>query len=332
VLSQVLVWVLIGLGIVFGFLNGVQASGSLTAAWIASGAVGPRRALLLTAAAQFIGAMTVGLAVANAIGKDIVEPQAVTTAVVLAALAGSILWNVLTWYLGLPSSASHALIGALVGAVWYQAGWAAISLSGLGMVLLALFLSPWIGFLASYLLMRLLMFFLRNATPRVGVYLRQMQWLLAPLLAVGQGANDAQKSMGIVALGLVALRVLPAFAVPTWLQLMAALSLAAGTSVGGVRIMRTLGLRLYRIRAIHGFASTGAAAVVVLAASVLGGPVSTTQVIGASIAGAGSAQRISQVRWQVLGNIVLAWLLTIPAAGLLGAGICWALGRFAGVV
>jgi PiT family inorganic phosphate transporter len=312
--AQVTLWLVVGLGLVFGFLNGVHDSGSLTAAVICSGGMSPRKALLLTAGAQLAGALLVGVAVARTIGQGIVVTALVTTPVVVATLAAAVIWNLLTWYLGLPSSTSHALIGALAGAVWQQSGWPAISLSGLGAVLLVLLLSPWVGFVASYLLMKLLVFLLRNATPRTGVHLQKVQVLLAPALAFGHGANDAQKVMGIVALGLLAMGMMPAFSIPRWLQLAAALSLALGTSVGGLRIMRTLGLRLYRMRPIHGFAAQAAGALVVVTSSILGGPVSTTQVIGATIAGAGSAQRVSQVRWGTISDIVTAWLLTIPAA------------------
>ena len=317
-----MIWVLIALGMAYGFLNGMNDSGSLTAAVICCGAVGPRRALLLTAAAQLVGALLVGVAVARAIGGVIAAPDLITAPVVVSALAAAVAWSLFTGALGLPSSTSHALVGALAGAAWMQSGPRAISFPGLGTVLVVLFISPWIGFGASYLTMKLLLALLSDASPRMGNRLRQVQWLLAPVVAVGHGANDAQKVMGIVALGLVALGALPAFTIPPWLQIAAALSLAAGTSVGGMRILRTLGLRLYRMRPIHGFAAQASAAAVVLSASILGGPVSTTQVISASIAGAGSAQRRSQVRWGVIGNIVVAWVLTIPAAGALAAAIC----------
>ncbi len=320
-------WAIVALGMLCGFLNGVQDSGSLAAAMICSGTAGPRRALLVAALAQFAGALAVGVAVAYTIGRGIVDTRLITTPVVLAALIATILWNALTWYLGIPSSTSHALVGALAGAMWMQSGAAAISLSGLGAVLLVLLFAPWLGFLASFAAMRLLLLALRNATPRVGPAMRQLQWLLAPALAFGHGANDAQKVMGIVALGLLSTGELSSFTIPPWLQWVAALSLAAGTSVGGLRVMRTLGLRLYRIRPIHGFAAQAAAAAVILTSSILGGPVSTSQVMSASIAGAGSAQRFSQVRWGLIGNIITAWLLTIPATAGLAALACMLLVR-----
>jgi len=323
-----MVGLVVSLGLAFGFLNGVNDSGSLAAAMICSGAAGPRRALMLTAGAQLVGALTVGVAVARTIGQGIVDSRMISTRVVAAALIGAISWGIVSWYLGLPSSSSHALIGALVGAVWLQSGPGAIRLQGLGTVLLVLFLAPWVGFVVTFVLMRLLLLALRGATPRAGGYLRRMQWLLAPVVAAGHGANDSQKVMGVVALGLVSLGVLPSFSIPSWVKLAAALSLSAGTCVGGLRVMRTMGLRLYRIRSIHGFASLAATIVVVMTASLLGAPVSTTQIIGAGIAGAGSAERFSKVRWGVIGNIVVAWLLTIPAAGSLAAIVYWTLYRY----
>ncbi len=308
-------WIIVGLGLAFGFLNGMNDSGSLAAAVICTGAVGPRKALLVVAGAQLLGAMTAGVAVAHTVGQGIVVPGSVTAAVVAIALLATILWGLLSAWLGLPSSSSHALIGALAGATWAQAGLQAVSLQGIGRVLLVLFISPWLGFVASFALMRLLSLAMQSATPKAGARLERAQWLPTLLVAMGHGANDSQKAMGIIALGLLSLGVLPAFHIPVWLQLAAALAMACGTSVGGTRVMRTVGLKLYRMRAIHGFAAQSASAVVVLGASILGGPVSTSQVVGAGIAGAGSAQRFSQVRWGVIGNIVVAWLLTIPAAG-----------------
>jgi PiT family inorganic phosphate transporter len=285
--------------------------------------VGPRKALVLAAAAQLAGAMLLGVAVARTIGEGIVDATAITTPVIVATLTAALAWHTVTWYLGLPSSSSHALIGALVGAAWLHSGPDSVSLYGLGVVLLVLFLSPWIGFVASYVGMKLLLFLLQGASVRVGAYLKHLQWVPAAFLAAGIGANGAQMVMGILALGLLSLGLLPAFSIPTGVRLAAALSLAAGTALGGMRIVRTLGLRLYRMRPIHGLSSQSAAALVVVGASVLGGPVSVTQIVGASITGAGAAHRISQVRWGIIGNIIAAWLLTIPAAAGLAALVCW---------
>ncbi len=320
-------WLIVGLGLAFGFLNGMNDSGSLAAAMICTGAVAPRRALLLVAAAQLLGALTAGVAVAYTVGRGIVVAGAITAEVVAVALAATIAWSALAAIVGLPSSSSHALVGALAGAAWARAGQQAIVLAGIGRVLLVLFVAPWIGFVATYLLMKALLRALANSTPKVGLRLQRAQWLLVPLVAAGHGANDGQKAMGIIALGLFALGALPAFVVPAWVRVAAALALAAGTTVGGTRILRTVGLKLYRMRPIHGFASQAAAALVVLGASLVGNPVSTTQIVSASIAGAGSAQRFSQVRWGVIVHIVVTWFLTVPVAGGLAGVIYWVLVR-----
>ncbi|MGQ9681612.1 MAG: anion permease [Anaerolineae bacterium] len=326
--SEPAVWGVVGLGLLYGFLNGIHDSGSLAAAVVGAGGVSPRRVLLLISAGQLVGALLAGVAVARTIGQGIVLPAALSLGVVLAALGAAIIWNITTWLLGLPSSTSHALIGGLVGAAWWRAGAGAVYFPGLAWVAVILFVAPWAGFAASYLAMKALLFVLQGATPKAGLRLRRLQWLMAPLLAAGHGANDAQKVMGLIAVGLVAARLQPGFAVPLWVQLGAALSLALGTAIGGLSILRTLGLRLYRIRPIHGLSAQLASSGVVLLASLVGWPVSTTQVIGSSIAGAGSAQRLSQVRWGEVGNILAAWLFTIPATALLGAMLSWLMGRW----
>jgi len=322
-----LAWLIVGLGLTFGFFNGMNDSGTLAAAMICTGAVGPRKALLLVAASQVVGALTAGLAVAYTVGQGIVVPGAITGPVVVAALVASVAWNALASFAGLPSSSSHALVGALAGAAWAAAGPHAILLGGVARVLVVLFVAPWVGFVVTYTLMKLLLWALADSRPKVGVRLKRAQWLVVPLVAAGHGANDGQKSMGIIALGLFAVRALPAFTVPHWVQVAAAAALAMGTAVGGMRILRTVGLKLYRMRAIHGFASQAATALVVLIASLLGNPVSTTQVLSAGIAGAGSAQRFSQVRWGVIVHIVLTWFLTVPGAGGLAAVVYWLVWR-----
>jgi PiT family inorganic phosphate transporter len=323
-----LAWLIVGLGLTFAFLNGMNDSGTLAAAMICTGAVGPRKALLLVAGSQVVGALAAGVAVAYTVGRGIVVPGAITGPVVVAALVASVAWNALASLVGLPSSSSHALVGALAGAAWAAAGRQAVLLGGIARVLLVLFIAPWVGFVATYGVMKALLWALAGSTPKAGARLERAQWLLVPLVAAGHGANDGQKSMGIIALGLFAAGVLPTFAVPGWVRWVAALALATGTTVGGMRILRTVGLKLYRIRAIHGFASQAATALVVLVASLLGNPVSTTQVLSAGIAGAGSAQRFSQVRWGVIVHIVMTWFLTVPGAGGLAALVYWLIWRF----
>lgn len=307
------------LAIVFDFLNGFNDSANVVATMIASQAMSPRYALMMTAAAEFCGPLVFGVAVAATIGSEVVSTAAVTAPVVLMALLAASIWNLVTWFLGLPSSSSHALIGGLVGAGVAASGWQVVQLPGLLKVLIALFVSPFLGFLVSVLVMRLVIVLCASASPVANVYFKFLQIPTGLALALSHGANDAQKTMGIITLGLIVLGYQETFFVPLWVILLSAGAMALGTAIGGWRIIRTLGGRLYRIRPIHGFVSQFSSAAVVLTASLLGGPVSTSQVVSSAIVGAGAAQRRSQVRWGLLGEILLAWLLTIPASAGLGA-------------
>jgi PiT family inorganic phosphate transporter len=243
----------------------------------------------------------------------------VTIPVVLMALLAASMWNLITWFFGLPSSSSHALIGGLVGAGAAGYGWQVVHLAGLLKVLTALFISPFLGFLVSVLVMRLVIALCASASPVANVYFKFLQIPTGLALALSHGANDAQKTMGVITLGLVVLGYQKAFYVPLWVILLSATAMSLGTAIGGWRIIRTLGGKFYHIRPIHGFVSQFSSAAVVLTASLLGGPVSTSQVVSSAIVGAGAAQRRSQVRWGVLGEILIAWLLTIPASAGLGA-------------
>lgn len=314
---------LIALALLFGFLNGFSDSSSIVATVIASRAMSPRRALAVTAASEFVGPFLFGAAVANAVGTGLVEPAAITVSVVVAGVAAAILWNRITWLLALPSSSSHALVGGLMGAAVLSAGFGAIKVWGLIKILLVLFTSPPLGFVAGFGLMRLILLLAQSATPRVNDWFRQGQLFTSVALALSHGANDSQKTMGIITLGLVTAGQLPSFAVPLWVVAASAAALAVGSSLGGWRLIRTLGGRIYTIRPVHGFASHIASSLVVIAAALTGGPVSATQVIGSSIMGVGSAERISKVRWDVAQEMLVAWGLTIPAAMAMGAGAMW---------
>ena len=317
--------VVIVLSLVFDFLNGVHDSSNVVATMISSRAFSPRMALGVTAIANFLGPFIFGVAVAETIGHEIVAANAISTQVLVAALVSAIFWNLLTWYLGFPSSSSHALIGGFVGAVMMGAGWQAIQLGGLEKVLIALFTSPIIGFIFGYLILRLVYILSWNATPRVNIFFKRSQLVTALALALSHGTNDAQKTMGVITLALVTGGYLSAFAVPTWVILLCASMIALGTSVGGWRLIRTLGGKFYKIRPADGFASQLAGAAVILGASLVGGPVSTTQVVSSAIMGVGAAERVNKVRWGVAQEIAVAWLLTIPATALVGAGFYWAL-------
>jgi PiT family inorganic phosphate transporter len=282
----------------------------------------------LVTVAEFSGPFIFGLAVATTIGHEVVAADTISLQVIIAALISAIFWNLFTWYLGFPSSSSHALVGGFIGAVIIGAGWQAIQLSGLWKILVALFTSPIIGLIIGYLFLRLMLIFSWNATPRVNSLFKNSQLVTAVVLALSHGANDSQKTMGIVTLALVTSGYLTVFAVPTWVIILCAGMIALGTAVGGWKLIRTLGGKFYKIRPVDGFASQLASATVILGASLLGGPVSTTQVVSSAIMGVGAAERVNKVRWGVAREIAVAWLLTIPATALVGAGFYWAIMKF----
>jgi PiT family inorganic phosphate transporter len=311
--------ILIGLALVFDFLNGFNDSANLVATMISSRAMTGKAALTMVAIAEFIGPFILGVAVARTIGTEVASPQAITFAVLVAALLSASLWNLITWYFGIPSSSSHALIGGILGAVALSSGLEAIHLGGVWKVGLALFISPVIGFLGGLLLMFLVLFLAQGATPKVNIFFKQIQIPTVFGLALTHGGNDAQKTMGIITLGLLTLGFQQTFVVPWWVILLSATAMAAGTAMGGWRIIHTLGGKFYRIRPIHSFTSQLTSGLVVLGASLLGGPVSTSHVVSSSIVGVGTAQRRSQVRWGVMADIMVAWLLTIPAAAIMAA-------------
>jgi PiT family inorganic phosphate transporter len=313
--------IVIALALLFDFLNGVHDSSNIVATMISSRAFSPRAALTMTAITEFLGPFLFGVAVARTIGDEIALSSALTLHVLAACLISAVLWNLLTWFLGLPSSSSHALIGGLVGSVAVGAGFDAIQVAGLEKVLIALFASPLIGFVIGFMLMRVVFFLVRGATPGINEFFKRAQFLTAMGMAFSHGTNDAQKTMGIITLSLVIGGVLPTFQVPLWVIAASAGAIALGTSLGGWRLIRTLGGKFYKIRPVHSFTSQLTSGIVILAASLFGGPVSTTQVVSSSIIGVGSAERFGKVRWSVAGDIITAWIVTIPATTLLSAGI-----------
>ena len=319
---QVCTIALVVVALVFGFLNGFQNSANIVATMISSRALRPRWALLLSALAHFCAPFIFGVAVATTIGRDVVNPQTITVSVVMAAAFSAIIWNLITWFFGLPSSSTHALVAGIVGAVTVAAGFDAIQRDGLLKVIFALAFSPLLGLIFGYLGMKLILFLARGASPRINWFFKRAQVLTAVGLALSQGTNDAQKTMGILAMGLVAGGVLPDFAVPWWVVALSAAAISLGIASGGWRIIKTLGARLYRLRPVDGFVSQGSSATVILGAALLGGPVSATQVVSSSIMGTGSAQRVSMVRWGVVGEILAAWVLTIPISAL-GAALLY---------
>lgn len=319
--------VVIALASIFEFLNGMRDSSNIVATMISSRAFSPRRALTLTAVAEFLGPFLFGVTVAKTIGDDIVNSQLITLDVLIGCLSGAIIWNVITWYFGIPSSSSHALIGGLLGAVIVSTGLSTVKLAGINKVLLALFVSPVIGFVVGFLFLRVLYFLVRDTTPSISEFFKRAQLFTAVGLAFSHGTNDAQKTMGIITLSLVIGGALERFDVPLWVIVLSAGAMAIGTGVGGWRLIRTLGGKFYKIRPVHGFATQATSALIILAASLVGLPVSTTQVVSSAIIGIGASERFAKVRWGVAGDILTAWLITIPASGLFSAGIYWSIVR-----
>jgi len=315
--SAVLI-ILIALALAFDFLNGFHDSSNIVATMISSRALAPRVALTMTAIAEFLGPFLFGVAVAKTIGDEVVAAEAINMAVLYAALMAAIIWNLFTWFFGIPSSSSHALIGGIVGAVGVHAGLGTIRLDGLEKILIALFTSPLIGLAAGWLLTKAIFALAAAATPKINLFFKRFQILTGIALALSHGANDGQKTMGIITLSLVTGGFLQSFAVPTWVIALSAGAIACGTAFGGWRLIRTLGAKFYRIRPVDGFAAQVSSAAVILGAALLGGPVSTTQVVSSAIMGVGAAERVSKVRWGVAGSIATAWLLTIPATAALG--------------
>lgn len=303
----------LGAAFIFAFINGLNDSANAVATLISTRVLAPRRALLLAAAGELIGPFAFGSAVATTIGKDLLKPEAVTPAVLFAALLSAIIWGLLSWYVGLPSSSSHSLVGSLVGGASAAIGAAGFRVEGLLLVILSLLLSPLLGLILGYLTLKALLALLEGATPGANVQFRRLQLLTAFALSVSHGSNDGQKIMGIMAASLVAFGAISSFVVPWWLVGLSAFGLALGTAVGGERLIRTLGARIYRLRPVHGFAAQGSAALVVLGSALAGGPVSASQVMASSIMGVGVAESLSRVRWGVAASILLTWVLVLPA-------------------
>ncbi len=316
------------IALTFDFLNGFHDSANVVATAIASHAMAPRTALIISALTNLIGPFLFGVAVATTIGSEVISENAMTVPVAMAALLSAIIWNLITWWFGIPSSSSHALIGGFIGAAIAGFGIYSIMLNGLIVVLIGLFISPVIGLIIGWFFMHIILFIGRLFTPRINIFFRRGQWVTVPMLGLSHGSNDAQKTMGIVAMGLLAFGVIDTFYIPNWVIFASASAIALGTAFGGWRLIRTVGAGFYRIRPVHAFTSQVASTSVILGSALLGIPVSTTQVISSSIVGAGAAHRAQMVRWGLARNIFSAWMLTIPITGLLGAGTYWLLNLF----
>jgi len=311
------------LAIAFDYVNGFHDTANAIATSVATRALSPRYAILMATAFNFIGAFA-GTAVAKTIASGLVDEATTTQVVIAAALIGAIIWNLITWQQGLPSSSSHALIGGLLGATIIAAGTGALNVNGIvNKVLIPMVTSPLLGFFIAFALMVTLYWvFRRSKRKPMASRFRRLQVGSAAFMAFAHGSNDAQKTMGIITLALLSAGVIHDFTVPTWVIVVSATALSLGTAVGGWRIMRTMGQRVAKLEPVHGFAAETTAATILLGTAELGMPVSTTQVISGAIMGVGSSQGLRHVRWGVARRILVAWVLTLPAAGILAA-VAW---------
>jgi PiT family inorganic phosphate transporter len=315
----------IAVALAFDFTNGFHDTANAIATSVSTRVLSPRVAILMAAILNFIGAF-VSTKVAKTIGSDVAQGTTLTSVVVMAALLAAIFWNLLTWYYGLPSSSSHALIGGVIGAAVAGAGtFGILKAAGIITILLSLILPPVVGFLIAYLLGLGLLWLFRGFVPaQVTAASRWLQRASAAFVAFSHGSNDAQKTMGVITAAVLAYQSGVAqtkFAVPAWVIILSATSMGLGTSFGGWRIIKTMGMHIVKLRPLDGFAAESASAATIITASFLGLPVSTTHTIAGSIMGVGARQRLSAVRWGVAGNMVIAWVFTGPITALLAAGI-----------
>ncbi len=306
---------LILIALTFDFINGFHDAANSIATVVSTRVLSPGKAVIWAAFFNFVAAFGFGTAVATTIGKGMIDVSVVTFAVIGAALAGAIVWDVITWYFGLPTSSSHALMGGYAGAAVARAGWRVIIASGWTKTLIFIVLSPLIGLAAGLVLMTAITWIMRDSTPGgVDRWFRRLQLLSAGAFSLSHGTNDAQKTMGIVTGLLFAAGYIRVFQVPVWVILSAHAAIALGTLAGGWRIIHTMGSKITKLQPVGGFAAETGAAIAVFTATYLGVGVSTTHAITGSIVGVGATRRLSAVRWGVAGQIVWAWILTIPAA------------------
>ena len=319
---------IIVVALIFDFLNGFHDAANSIATVVSTRVLSPRWAVVWAAFFNFVAAFTFGTAVAKTMGKGMIDLQYVNLYVILAGLMGAIFWNLFTWYFGLPVSSSHALIGGYAGAAVAKAGWDVIIVGGWTKTLVFIILSPTIGFaLGAVLMISVFWTFRRWPPQRLDRYFRKLQLVSAAAYSFGHGTNDAQKTMGIISGVLVTAGILDHFYIPFWVVLMAHAAIALGTLAGGWRIVKTMGMKITKLKPVGGFCAETAAATSLLGTALAGIPVSTTHTIAGGIMGVGSVQRLSAVRWGVAGRIVWAWVLTIPVSGVVAGGCFWVLQR-----
>ncbi len=329
---QISLWVIVGLVAVtlaFDFMNGFHDAANAIATVVSTGVLKPHQAVAWAAMFNFIALFVFHLKVASTVGKGIVDPAAVDHYLIFGALLGAIAWNIITWYYGIPSSSSHALIGGIVGATIAKAGTGPLVMDGIIRTVIFIVVSPLLGYILGSLMMVLVAWICRNKTQRrVDKWFRRLQLVSAGLYSLGHGGNDAQKTVGIIWMLLLAANyTAPGDPVPSWVVILCYLAIGCGTLFGGWRIVKTMGQRITQLKPVGGFCAETGGALTLFMASALGIPVSTTHTITGAIVGVGSVRKASAVRWGVAGGIVWAWILTIPCAAVMAAGGYW-MGRF----
>jgi PiT family inorganic phosphate transporter len=313
---------LIAVALAFDYINGFHDAANSIATVVSTRVLSPGQAVVWAAFFNFVAAFTFGTAVAKTIGKGMINLEAVTFGVIFGGLMGAIIWDLITWYFGLPTSSSHALIGGYAGAAIANAGFGAIIVSGWTKTLIYIVLAPLFGMTLGLLIMMLIYNVCRRAAPqRIDRVFRKLQLISAALYSLGHGGNDAQKTMGIIAGVLVTAGYLKTFSIPIWVILAAHAAIALGTLSGGWRIIHTMGSKITRLQPVGGFAAETAGAITLFMATAFGVPVSTTHTITGAIVGVGATRRLSAVRWGIAGKIVWAWILTIPMSAAIGAAI-----------
>ncbi len=327
-MSLTILVLLVALALVFDFMNGFHDAANAIATVVSTGVLKPQTAVAMAAFFNFAAIAVFQLKVASTVGKGTIDPQFIDHYVIFGALVGAIFWNVLTWYYGIPSSSSHALIGGLVGAAIAKSGTGAIITGGLGKTLLFIILSPLFGFVFGSILMVIVAWiFVRSSPRRVDKWFRRLQLVSASLYSLGHGGNDAQKTMGIIWMLLIAAGVQTSSdKLPLWVIISCYAAISLGTLFGGWRIVKTMGQRITKLKPVGGFCAETGGAITLFMATALGIPVSTTHTITGAITGVGSVQKTKAVRWGVAGNIVWAWIFTIPASALVAA-MSWWIGR-----
>ena len=317
-----LIWAVVLLAVLFDYVNGFHDTANAIATSVSTRAITPRHAIIMAATLNFAGAM-ISTGVAKTIGGDLVlNPSQISLEVIVAALIGSIIWNITTWYYCIPSSSSHSLVGGVIGAVSISVGPAALDVTGISKIVMSLILSPIVALATGYFVMIGLLWIFRNFSPiTLNRQFRKMQLVSASLMAFSHGSNDAQKAMGIIALALLSGGYIETMEIPVWVKIACATSMALGTSAGGWRIISTMGTKIFKMESINGFAADLNSSIVIFTATFLHLPVSTTHVVSGSIMGIGSAERVRAVHWGVARSMLLAWVITIPISACISAVI-----------